>query len=93
MHDAYHYDNFIHADGKTITLSNILEFLSGSSRLPAAGFSKAPSIHFCDDDHLPKASTCDVSITFSRNMGLLQYEQFQEKMDFYILGSHGFGAV
>ena len=76
-----------------ITLGDILEFLSGASKLPAVGFSKDPSVHFCNEDQLPKASTCDVSITFSRGMGLLQYEQFKERMDLCILGSYGFGTI
>ena len=80
----------IHAGRQRITLSNILEFLDLAGH--TAGFPTTP-IRFCDDDRLPKASTCDVSITFARSMGLLQYEQFKEKMDFCILGSYGFGSV
>ena len=83
----------IHTERQDVTLGDILEFLSGARKLPATGFPKNPSVHFCSGDRLPKASTCDVSITFSRGMGLLQYEQFKEKMDLCILGSYGFGSV
>jgi hypothetical protein len=82
-----------YTERQDITLGDILEFLSGASKLPATGFPKNPSVYFCSEDRLPKASTCDVSITFSRGMGLLQYEQFKEKMDLCILGSYGFGSV
>ena len=37
-----------------ITLGDILEFLSGASELPAAGFSKKnPIIYFCNEVSLP----------------------------------------
>ncbi len=76
-----------------VTLEEVLKFISGSSRLPGTGFDKSPSIHFTDEERLPTVSTCDVSITFPRQMGLLTYEDFKSKMDFYILGSCGFGSV
>ena len=50
-------------------------------------------IYFTDIDQFPKVSTCDLSNTFSRKMGILSYEQFSEKMTFAIQGSKGFGIV
>ena len=69
------------------------EIFSGSSKMPAEGFDGTPKIHFCEDDRLPTVSTCDLSITFPRSMGLLEYEQFKTKMTMCILGSYGYGNV
>ena len=59
-----------------VKLGDILEFVSGASKIPPSGFPKNPSIRFCDDDRLATASTCDVSITFPRKLGWLQFDQF-----------------
>lgn len=61
--------------------------------LPAVGFDSTPKIHFCDEERLPTVSTCDLSITFPRSMGLLSYKDFKTKMNDCILGSYGFGVV
>ena len=76
-----------------IGLGDILKFISGSSKIPATGFENAPSVRFTDIDCLPFVSTCDISITFPRSLAVLTVEEFQNKMDFCILGSHGFGKV
>ena len=81
------------ANGGDVTLQEILKFMTGSSSIPATGFENIPSICFTDDDRLPTVSTSAMSITFSRTMGLLSYEEFKTKMDFYILGSYGFEVV
>ena len=62
-----------------MTLSNILQFFSGSSKIPAAGFDGFHKIYFTDDDVLPWASTCDLSITFPRTMGLLTEDEFRRR--------------
>lgn len=80
-------------DESAVKIGEILQFMSGSSKLPATGFDAIPTIHFTDSDQLPKVSTCDISIMFSRKMGNLTYEQFSERMTFAILGSKGFGLV
>ncbi len=77
-----------------VTLPHILQFLTGSSKIPAAGFSKDPMIRFTNDqDRLPFVSTCDIAITFPRCMGHLRVDEFRERMDFCILGSVGFGNL
>ena len=76
-----------------VSVGDILKFLSGSSRIPATGFDTTPKIRFTDEDRLPTVSTCDMSITFPRKMGLLNFEEFKSKLDFCILGSYGFGVV
>ena len=74
-----------------MSLADILHFISGSTKLPASGFDKMPKIHFTDDCILPKASTCDVNITFPRSFGKLLYPEFRTKLDMCILDSFGFG--
>ena len=81
------------AERDDVAIGEILKFLSGSSKIPATGFDSIPKISFTDHDCLPVVSTCDITITFPRKMGTLDIEAFREKMDFCILGSHGFGAV
>ena len=76
-----------------VTVGDILKFISGSEKIPATGFDSIPKIGFTDDDRLPTASTCDLFITFSRRMATLDYDEFKNKMDFCIHGSHGFGIV
>lgn len=79
--------------GDPVSIADILNFVSGASRLPATGFDKTPSVYFTDDCCLPKASTCDLSITFSRSLiGLLSTEQFKERMDMAISNTFDFGT-
>ena len=79
-------------DDLNISLSDILHFMTGSSRIPPAGSHEIPSILFTDDNCLPVASTCDLSLTLSRKYGLLTYEQFKDKMTFAIQNSFGYGT-
>ncbi len=87
-----HWNEYVgECSGNPVSVSDVIHFMSGSSKLPAAGFDSNPSIHFTDELCLPKASTCDISITFPRSYGLLSYEEFKEKMDMCICDSFGFG--
>ena len=74
-------------------VGDVLQFLSGAARLPSTGFETNPKIRFCDEDCLPRVSTCDISITFSRKMGQLSYNQFKQRMDMCIRECFGFGSV
>ena len=80
------------AERNDIDIGEILKFLTGSSKIPATGFDSIPKIGFTDRDYLPVVSTCDIMITFPRNMGMLDIDAFKEKIDFCILESHDFGA-
>ena len=80
-------------EGGDVSLQEILKFMSGSSKVPATGFDATPKICFCEGDRLPTVSTCALSITFPRSMGLLQYQDFKKKMSYCILGSYGFGSI
>ena len=81
------------ANDDYVTIGDILKFISGSSKIPATGFDSIPKIKFTNEDCLPTASTCDLAITFPRKMAHLSPKEFKAKMDFCILGSHGFGIV
>ena len=76
-----------------ISLADILKFISGSSKFPASGFGSLPKICFTNNDCFPYVSTCDIAITFPRLMASFSVDQFKERMDFCIEGSHGFGTV
>lgn len=54
--------------------------MSGSFHIPVTGFDNTPKIRFTNDERLPTVSMCDISITFPRRMGLLDYENFKQKM-------------
>ena len=80
------------ADGTgEVSLGDILQFVSGSSKIPAAGLPTIPSIHFTDEKCLPQASTCGISITFPRALPLPMYEQFKERLKLCMCGSFGIG--
>ena len=76
-----------------MTLCDILQFMSGASKMPGAGFECTPSLHFTDAMRLPSSSTCDLSITFSRSYSQLNYDDFKTKMYETIFGSCGFGSA
>ena len=62
------------SERSVVKTGEILQFMSGSSKIPAIGLDAIPTICFTDIDQLPKVSTCDLSITFSRKMGNLTYD-------------------
>ena len=81
------------ADRDDISVGDILYFFTGSSKVPATGFDSVPKIKFTDENRLPTASTCELSITFPRKMAGLTVDEFKDQMDFCIHGSHGYGIV
>jgi len=76
-----------------VTVGDIMKFISGSEKIPATGFDNTPLIKFTDIYRLPTASTCDLSITFSRAWSMLSYDEFKDKMDDSIHNSHGYGKT
>jgi hypothetical protein len=85
---------FLHfAEGRCVTLQNILQFFTGASRVPGTGFDETPKISFMSKECFPEGSTCSLTIKFPLSMGCLGYEDFEAKMDYAILGSYGFGTV
>lgn len=55
-------------------IGEILHFIAGCSKLPAAGFNSIPKIEFTDRNCLPRSSTCAIGITFQWLFG--SYDQF-----------------
>ncbi len=51
------------SSGNQVSLSDILQFLSGSTKIPACGFDNIPCIHFTNDECFPRVSTCDLTLT------------------------------
>ena len=76
-----------------VTLVDILQFFSGAGKIPAIGFYSTPRLSFTAEECLPRVSTCDLSITFPRSMGLLSFKTFADTMSMCIQGSFGFGTV
>lgn len=72
------------------TLQDIMVFLTGCDSVPPLGFGDVqPGILFTDGAVLPTVSTCSLTLCFPRSFPT-DFQQFKEKMDFVILGSHGF---
>lgn len=73
----------------SVSLEEVLVFVTGSDKIPALGFSPAPSVEFLHDDHkFPIANTCENIIRLPLKS---KYEYFKKDMDFGIKNSHGFG--
>ena len=62
--------------GNDVSLGKILQFFTGNSELPAAGFHTTPTINFTDDPCLPGATACDLSITFPQQYGFFTFEEY-----------------
>ena len=81
--------------GETIslTLRDLLSFVTGCDYPPLLGFPQQPSIYFTDDAKrlLPWASTYSCSLHIS--LHLTVYEDFQKAMDTALICAHGFGTV
>ncbi len=83
-----------HTDRKDVTLSDMLQFQTGASKLPVCGLSTMVfAVHFSEEDRYPCVSTCTNTITFTRNWGMLHFEEFQNKMDSSIKNAQGFGRL
>jgi hypothetical protein len=76
-----------------VNLSDILMFFTGARKIPGTGLENYPSIKFSNEEMLPRASTCECSITFSRSASSLSEIRFKEMMNECILGSYGYGQV
>ena len=76
-----------------VTLSDVLQFITGSQKIPAVGFESPITLSFTDVDRLPTAHTCNCTITISRTWEALTADEFAAKMEQCILGSSGFGQA
>ena len=53
-----------------MSIGDVLQIFTGSAKVPATGFDGIPKTKLIVEDRLPTASTCELSITFSRKMGV-----------------------
>ena len=74
-------------------LADVLQFFTGARKIPATGFDNTLKVFFTDANMLPTASTCQCSITFSRDWGKMSDGDFKIKLSECILCSVGYGQV
>lgn len=79
------------ADDITITLEMVLVFATGADHEPPLGFENVPQVQFetRKDRFLPTASTCTPALYLP--IQLDDPDEFKKKMDYAIVGCHGFG--
>ena len=72
-----------------MSLEDILQFVTGTTRIPPMGFDKNPEIEF-HNDTLPSASTCllKLYLPFADSS-----REFKRKVTFAIFNSIGFGNI
>ena len=90
LNDAEDGKLFEGADtSNTVTLEDILAFVTGARHVPPMGFAVRPSIEF-REGQLPRASTCgnvlELPLTDS-------YDDFKASMCFAIKNTVGFGSI
>ena len=79
----------------TITLNQILEFVTGAYDVPAIGFSPHPTIEFLHDEDSTRkmsANTC-ANVLKLPVKGLCDEVKFAEEFTFCMLNSPGFGLI
>ena len=78
-----------------LTLAAVLQFITGSSSIPAIGFDDRPSITFLHDDSGRKlsANTCSNTLHLPVNSTLLSYDKFKVEFTSCMAESPGFGNV
>ena len=74
------------------TVKDVLIFITGSSHIPPAGFTKKPTVVFNHDASrlLATASTCDLVLRLPVNCQ--DYQSFKSNMVLSIKGNDGFGG-
>lgn len=78
------------------TLSDILQFVTGSNDIPAIGFIPQPTILFLHGENAKQklsANTCSNTLKLVITDDLCKYNNFQEDVLFCIMNSPGFGNV
>ena len=78
-----------------LTLAAVLQFITGSSSIPAIGFDDWPSITFLHDDSGRKLSTntCSNTLHLPVNSTPLSYDKFKVEYTSCMTESPGFGNV
>ena len=78
-----------------VTLATVLQFITGSSSIPALGFDDQPSITFLHDASGRKltANTCSNTVHLPVNSTFLSYDNFKVEFTSCMVESPGFGNV
>lgn len=76
---------------RTLTLQDLLVFVTGADRVTPLGFEKNLMLKFDNDTQFPLASTC--SLTFYLPTRFIQYEDFKAGMIEGIVSGFGFGRA
>lgn len=77
--------------GGSVTVGNVLKFMTGCSTIPPGGFETKFSIQFMEERRYPSVSTCTFTIKLPLN--LHEYKCFKEVMIEAIVSGAGFGNV
>ena len=78
-------------DGNSkITLSDVLIFATGASRIPPMGFCPEPSLSFWEHAR-PKANTCANVLYLPTATEVENFNKFQEMMEEAVMNSPSFG--
>ena len=88
----YCTQNHLHADGLSkVSLCEVLSFITGTDSIPPLGFDYPISVGFQRDLHLPTVSTCTLYLSLPTHWA--SYDEFQQRMEFAVQGSAGFGQL
>lgn len=84
--------SFAHTESN-ISLSEVLQFITGSQKIPATGLESPVTIDFTSIDQLPVARTCTCCLIVSRSWAVMTPEDFCKKMEMCMLNSSGFQNI
>ena len=76
------------AEEISLTLEDILVFLTGSSKIPIMEFDPKPAMEFTENSVFPMASTCFNTLILP--LGITDYDRFKCNMGFRITNNPGF---
>lgn len=103
----FHFNNFledvekgkitcdINHEEVTLTLNQVLQFVTGAVEIPAIGFTPRPSIEFLHLEQSRKisASTCSNTLKIPVNTVSCDYNNFCKEFTFCIMNCAGFGLI
>ena len=103
----FHFNNFLEdvEKGKvtcdvsdeevTLTLNQVLQFVTGAVEIPAIGFTPRPSVEFLHEQQSRKisASTCSNTLKIPVNTVSCDYNNFCKEFTFCIMNCAGFGLL
>lgn len=76
-----------------ISLADILQWMTGASRLPAIGLPSNVTVKFDSELLLPKMNTCALQVSIPIRMEFQDPEKFARQFAEWIINSQGYGFV